>query len=153
MTRTASTASPAAAEAFEQAWDEFFAAARRARGRAARDSSGGLTLAQYHLVAPIAVAGGELPCGEAAVAAGVAGPTATRMLDSLEREEIVTREHSTADRRVVTVRLTAKGRRAVREKGRAISAKRREIYRSLSEDDRAQATVLLGRLAEAVEQL
>jgi DNA-binding MarR family transcriptional regulator len=148
----ASTATASRTEAFERAWDEFFAATRRARSRAAGDRSGGLSLPQYLLLAPIAEAG-ELPCGEIALAAGVASPTATRMLDALARDGIVTREHSSADRRVVTVRLTRKGTRLVRAKGELISAKRQEIYRSLSEEEREQATALLGRLAEAVEQL
>jgi DNA-binding MarR family transcriptional regulator len=148
----AGTATSSRTEAFELAWDDFFAATRRARGRASRDRSGGLSLAQYLLLAPIEAAG-ELPCGEVALAAGVAAPTATRMLDALARDEIVTREHSTSDRRVVTVRLTPKGSRLVREKGELVSAKRRTIYRSLSPEEREQATALLGRLAEAVEQL
>jgi DNA-binding MarR family transcriptional regulator len=148
----ASTTAVTRTEAFERAWDDFFAATRRARGRAARDRSGGLSLAQYQLLAPVE-AGGELPCGEIALAAGVASPTATRMLDSLARDGIVVREHSESDRRVVTVRLTPKGARLVREKGELVSAKRREIYLSLTNQEREQATVLLGRLAEAVEQL
>src|SRR5918997_6868832 len=35
---------------FEAAWDEFFAAIRRARGRAAREHGDELTLSQYNLV-------------------------------------------------------------------------------------------------------
>ena len=148
----ASTIDRASDEAFEQAWDDFFAATRRARGRAARDRSSELSLAQYLLVAPLDGAK-EMPCGEIALAAGVASPTATRMLDSLERDGIVSREHSTTDRRVVTIRLTDKGRRLVREKRRMISAKRREVSRTLSAEEREQAVVLLGRLAEAIELL
>ncbi|HEX8052016.1 MAG TPA: MarR family transcriptional regulator, partial [Thermoleophilaceae bacterium] len=141
-TTTASTATRA--EAFEHAWDDFFAASRRARGRAAQDRSGGLTPAQYHLVAPLDGAA-PLACGELALAAGVAAPTASRMLDALVRDGIVTREGSTADRRVVSVALTAKGRRLVRDKAKLISSKRRAVYASLTEDEREQAIVLLGR--------
>ena len=40
------------AERFAAAWDEFFAAVRRARGRAAREAEPGtLTLAQFQLLA------------------------------------------------------------------------------------------------------
>ncbi|HEX2290664.1 MAG TPA: MarR family transcriptional regulator, partial [Pseudonocardiaceae bacterium] len=93
---------------FEAAWDEFFAAIRRARGRAAREHGDELTLSQYNLLGALGEHS-ELPVGEVALAAGVAAPTATRMLDHLQRAGIVRRAHSTRDRRVVTVALTTQG--------------------------------------------
>jgi DNA-binding MarR family transcriptional regulator len=144
--------SDAGLEAFERSWDEFFSAVRRARGRAAREQPAGLTLAQFHLLAPLHEAG-ELPVGEVALAAGIATPTATRMLDGLTRAGIVTREHSSADRRVVKIGLTAKGKRLVRAKLQTVSTKRRAIYDSLTSRERDQAVALLKRLAAAIEEL
>src|SRR5437867_7410159 len=85
-------------EAFERAWNDFFAAVRRARGRAARDPRLGLSLAQYQVIAPLEDAG-ELPVGEVASAGGIATPTATRMLATLAREGVVERRGSSVDRR------------------------------------------------------
>jgi MarR family transcriptional regulator, organic hydroperoxide resistance regulator len=139
-------------EAFERAWNDFFAAVRRARGRAARDPRLGLSLAQYQVISPLEEAG-ELPVGEIACAAGIATPTATRMLDALARDGVVERRRTSVDRRVVTVRLTGKGRRLVRAKRKIVAEKRRRAYESLSPRERRDAVALLGRLAEVIEEL
>ncbi len=139
-------------DGFETAWDELFAALRRARGRAAQERGEELTLSQQNLLTAL----GEhpqLPVGEVALAAGVAPPTATRMLDHLERADIVRREHSTRDRRVVTVALTEQGRRLLERKRAAVSEKRRTLYESLEPDEREQAERLLHRLAGLIEDL
>jgi DNA-binding MarR family transcriptional regulator len=139
-------------EAFERSWDGFFAAVRRARGRAARDPRLGLSLAQYNVIGPLEDAG-ELPVGEIAAAAEIATPTATRMLDALVRDGVVERRASTVDRRIVTVSLTGKGRRLVREKRKVVAEKRQRAYESLSPRERRDAAALLGRLAEVIEDL
>jgi MarR family transcriptional regulator, organic hydroperoxide resistance regulator len=104
------------------------------------------------VIAPLDRAG-SLPVGELACTAGVATPTATRMLDGLVRDGIVEREGSSVDRRVVTVRLTEKGVRQVRAKGKLVAEKRRLVYESLSPRERRDAVVLLGRLADVIEEL
>jgi DNA-binding MarR family transcriptional regulator len=140
-------------EAFEHAFDAFFAAVRRARGRAARETSTeGLTLAQYQLLAAF-VDRDEYPVGELAEAGGVAPPTATRMLDGLERAGIVERAHSTEDRRRVTVRLTPEGRRLLAAKKRNVAAKRRQTFESLTPAERRSAAHLLARMAEVFDEL
>lgn len=141
------------AEAFAAAWDEFFAAARRARGRAARESKPGvLSLAQFQLLAAFEHED-ELAVGALALAGGVTPPTATRMLGGLERNGIVERTSCEEDRRSVNVRLTAEGRRLLRAKRKVIAAKQREIFEKLSERERAEAESLLRRLAVAMEEL
>lgn len=137
---------------FETAWDEFFAALRRARGRTARQRGEELTLSQYNLLGALAEHP-QLPVGEVALAAGVAPPTATRMLDHLERSGIVRRENSSRDRRVVTVQLTTQGRRLLERKRAVVSEKRRALHESLTPGEREQAERLLRRLAELIEQL
>lgn len=138
-------------QAFEEAWGEFFASVRRMKGRLAT-SEGELSLSQHHLLIALADSP-SLPVGELALAAGVAPPTATRMLDGLERDGIVTREPSPEDRRKVVVRLTEEGRRVVRRKRREIEDRRRKVYESLSEEERAHATHLLHRFAELLDGL
>jgi DNA-binding MarR family transcriptional regulator len=138
---------------FEAAWDEFFAALRRARGRAAaRDREGELTLSHLNLLSALRHHT-RLPIGEVALAAGVAPPTATRMLGHLERTGVVRREPSIRDRRVVTVSLTPRGRRLLARKRAAVTEKRRIFYESLSAAEREQSERLLRRLAELIDQL
>jgi DNA-binding MarR family transcriptional regulator len=142
-----------AAEQFEAAWDQFFTAVRRARGRAARETgSKGLTLAQYQLLAAFGQRP-EWPVGELAEAGGVAPPTATKMLDGLERDAIVERSHSTEDRRRVSVKLTQHGRRLLKLKSEQVSAKRRALFDSLTASERRDAERLLSRLAALIDEL
>jgi DNA-binding MarR family transcriptional regulator len=142
-----------AASAFAEAWDEFFGAIRRARGRAARDShEGSLTLAQYQLITAFAEHD-EMTVGELALAGGVAPPTATRMLTTLEREGIAERHACDEDRRRVNVRLTPKGRKVLAAKRALIAEKQEMIFSMLSPAEREQAQHILRRLAGAVEEL
>jgi len=140
-------------ERFSEAWDEFFAAVRRARGRAAQaQRPGALTLAQYQLLA-VFDRETELSVGDVALAGGVATPTATRMLGALERDGIVARQASEVDRRSVLVRLTPHGRRILKAKREVVQAKQQAIYESLNGDERRQAESILRRLAVAMEDL
>jgi MarR family transcriptional regulator, organic hydroperoxide resistance regulator len=138
---------------FVRALEEFFAAVRRSRARAAREAGAGeLTVSQYTLLAGLR-GRPERPVGELAEDAGVSSPTATRMLDGLERAGVVERRPSSSDRRVVTVRLSAKGRRLLRRKEEVVADKRRALYDSLSPAERTQAERLLRRLADVIEEL
>jgi MarR family transcriptional regulator, organic hydroperoxide resistance regulator len=137
---------------FEEAWTEFFASVRRMKGRLAEAEQDDLSLSQLHLLIALA-ASPSLPVGELALAAGVSAPTATRMLDGLERDGIVIREPSPDDRRKVTVSLTDEGRRLVQRKRRQGERRRRAVYDSLSQDEREHATHLLHRFAELLDEL
>ncbi|HEY2637508.1 MAG TPA: MarR family transcriptional regulator [Solirubrobacteraceae bacterium] len=152
MAAATDTSAPAGLPAFEGAWDEFFGAVRRARARATRVQPDGLSLSQLNLLRPLAQ-GGPRPVGELAELADVAAPTATRMLDCLERDGLVSRAQATHDRRVVTVELTDGGARVLGAKLDAVLAHRRELFAELEEDDRARAAELLHRLAEMVDHL
>jgi DNA-binding MarR family transcriptional regulator len=137
---------------FVAAWEGFFRAVRRAKGRAsARPPADGLSLAQYHLLAPLAD-GAPLTVRALAEAAAVAPPTATRMLDCLVRDGLATRRPSSEDRRCVTVDLTPSGRDALAVTGEALAEMRARIAGSLSESERPQAAALLRRLTLVVEE-
>ncbi len=141
-------------EDFDAAWDEFLAAIRKARGRAAQEAEReGLSLAQFQLLysfaGPSAADGASV--GALAEGAGVAQPTATRMLDGLERQGVVERRPSQEDRRSVVVSLTAKGRRMLEHKRALVASKRELVYDSLAAADRAAAARLLRALAAAIE--
>ena len=135
------------------AWNEFFAAVRRARGRAARQTGNELTLSQFALLKPLAESDDGLRIGELADQAGIAAPTASRTIETLEREGIVARQRSTTDRRATAITLTPKGSEMYRAKEEVIEAKRDEMFRSLSPAERVHAERLLRRMADLMEEL
>jgi DNA-binding MarR family transcriptional regulator len=130
---------------------DFFRAARRARGRASRRPTDGVSLAQFNVLDPLL--DGALTVGQVAEAAGVAPPTATRMLDGLVERGLVSREAGRTDRRAVIVSLTAPGRRAATAKAREYERLRKEVASVLDPDEQRQAADLLRRLAEVIEEL
>jgi len=139
------------ADEFSTAWESFFRATRRARGRAIGPLEGSsLTLAQYQLLEALQTAE-RLPVSELAASAGVAPPTATRMLDALVREGVVARTPCEDDRRVVRVALTEGGRDAVATAGRQVAERRARVRDQLSPEEQAQAAALLRRLAAVLE--
>lgn len=137
-------------EHFVRSLEDFFRAAQRARGRASQAQTDGLSLSQYHVLAPLA--DGPQGMTALAIAAGVAAPTATRTLDALARDGLVTRTPSEDDRRCVLVALTAEGQRALATKKREVAAVRERIAESLTPAEQAQASRLLDRLAAVIEE-
>jgi MarR family transcriptional regulator, organic hydroperoxide resistance regulator len=142
---------PAATDQLAASWERFFRTTRRLRARAGNRPVEGLTLPQYHLLEALQH-DDDLTVGALAEAAGVAPPTATRMLDCLERDGHVTRRHSETDRRAVLVSLTPSGRVAVQAAHEHVSAWRRGIFEALEPEEREQAARLLARLSEVMEQ-
>jgi DNA-binding MarR family transcriptional regulator len=137
---------------FTESWDEFLRAMRRARGRVnAAPSASGLSLSQFQVVEPLEA--GPRGVGELALAAGVAAPTATRMLAALERQGVVTRTAADGDRRRVVVELTAAGREMVTRKREEVVALRGRLRESLDPGEREQAAALLRKLAGLMETL
>jgi MarR family transcriptional regulator, organic hydroperoxide resistance regulator len=137
-------------ERFSAAWESFFRTTRRLRARAGR-LPGELSLPQYQLLEALRDA--EERCvGELAEAAGVAAPTATRMLDALARNGYIARRHSETDRRSVLVSLTHDGAVAVESAHDTVDAWRRQLLESLEPQEREQAAVLLERLSQAMEE-
>jgi MarR family transcriptional regulator, organic hydroperoxide resistance regulator len=146
------TSAPPAAE-FAAAWNAFTRATRRARSRAADPlDPSGLTLAQFQLLEALLPAR-EMTVSELAAAAGVAAPTATRMLDALERAGVAERTPCAADRRVVKVSLTQAGRGTVGAAAERVEAARSRVRESLTPDEQVQAAALLRKLAGAIGEL
>lgn len=152
VTHSSSPAAVAQDEAFWQAWDEFFAALRRARGRAARELDAGLTLSQYRL---LCVVDREPTAGlrELAELVGAAAPTVTRMLTTLERSGVLVRVPHPDGNRRVQVRLTPYGVDLLARKRTVIDDKRAAVFALLTPDERAQAQNLMPRLAQAMDAL
>ncbi|HWM09522.1 MAG TPA: MarR family transcriptional regulator [Solirubrobacteraceae bacterium] len=142
---------PVATDQLATAWEGFFRTTRRLRSRAGKRPIEGLSLPQYHLLEALRD-DDELTVGVLAEAAGVAPPTATRMLDCLERDGYVVRRHSEEDRRAVLVSLTPSGRVALQAAHQQVSAWRRRVFESLEPGEREQAAALLTRLNAALEE-
>jgi len=138
-------------ERFTAAWDDFSSALRRARSRAWQQPAP-LTPAQYHLLLALSHEPG-LGVGEMAAAAGCTSPTATRILDGLERDGVVARRPSSEDRRRTIVSLTAKGKRLLGQQRRTHDQKKQRLYAQLSPEERRRTEDLLHRLAKVISEL
>ena len=141
-------------EQFLDAFDAFTQAIRRARGNPAREGRGGptLTFSQYALVR--ALAGREAArIGDLAVDASITPSTATRILDALERRAMVRRDRTSTDGRVVTVRLTDRGRAALDRQDVWVRGRQRAFFADLPAGEQTLAADLLVRLATLIDEL
>jgi len=141
-----------ALEEFQTALARLVKAVRRGRGRVHARGRLQLTFSQYHLLEAIAD-GNAAGVSALAARAGVATPTATRMLDCLERDGVIVRRGSTGDRRCVDVRLTSGGRRLVAQKQALVRDATARLYRGLSPAERSAAVLVLTRLGDAIDEL
>jgi DNA-binding MarR family transcriptional regulator len=143
---------PPAVSEFLSAFDTFVQAVRRARGAPAHDGERGLTLSQYGLLQPLANC--EVArVRELADQAGIAAPTATRILDALERRGIVQRRRSVGDRRGVSVTLTPHGREILCDEDEWMRERQREFFATLPSIERELIPDLLNRLAGLIDEL
>lgn len=140
------------AQRFTEAWDAFVLAVRRAQARGQQQAPEELTLSQYYLLRPLDD-GRSMPMCDLADCAGIAPPTATRVLDGLERAELVSRQRSPQDRRTVLISLTSEGRRRLRRKIRQLRERRERLYTRLEPHEREQSEELLRHLAELLGEL
>ena len=113
--------------------------------------SGGLSLAQYHVLEPLG--SGPRTNRELAELAGISAPTATRIVDGLLERGWVSRVADPTDRRAVVISLTGEGRAALAKKQREYLASRRQIADALDPHEQELAARLLRRLAAVIEEL
>jgi 3-hydroxy-9,10-secoandrosta-1,3,5(10)-triene-9,17-dione monooxygenase reductase component len=78
-----------------------------------------------------------LSVGELAAMALMKQPGLTKVLDRMERDELLTRQGAAGDRRRVTIHLTAKGRARVKPVQRAARAHEAELMRQFTAEQRA----------------
>ena len=77
-------------------------------------------------------------------------PDVTRLLDRMEEAELIWRARGTEDRRLVTTRLTAQGRRLVDELDEVVAAEHRRVMAGLDEGEQRALVALLARVRDAV---
>ena len=127
------------------AWRAFIGATRRLRTRQAAE---GLSVPQQHLLTPLLSSPDGESVGSLAESAEIASPTATRMLDALERDGLVERHPSVDDRRRVVIRLTDTGRETVERELDRVAANHRELFGTLTDDERRSTHNVLTRMSE-----
>jgi DNA-binding MarR family transcriptional regulator len=137
---------------FLESFDAFARAVRRARGVRTTASGEALTLSQYALLQGLAERPGAR-VQQLASDAGVTPPTATRILDALERRGIVSRTRARDDRRAVTVTLTTTGRRLLDRWNDWIRGRELDFYAAMPEQERELAPDLLLRLAALIDEV
>jgi MarR family transcriptional regulator, organic hydroperoxide resistance regulator len=137
---------------FLAGFDALAQAVRRARGANGHGPEGGLTLSQYGLLEALA----DEPSArvqELAAHAGITASTATRILDALERRELVRRTRLDEDRRAVAVSLTDAGQQLVRAERDWLRGRERAFYAALPAAEQELAPDLLFRLAALIDEL
>lgn len=137
-------------QAFARGSDTLFAALRSVRGRIA--ATEGLSLSAARLVEPLE-GRPTVTVSELARHAGVAVPTATRMLQGLEQRGMVTRQRMAGNERVVEVALTPEGADALDGQRQRLRAAQRRTFTSLTADERKVCLTLLDKLTELVDEL
>jgi MarR family transcriptional regulator, organic hydroperoxide resistance regulator len=137
---------------FAAAADELFFAMRRSRAMTAGQFGHDLSTAQITLLEPLVEDDG-VPVGRLAAAAAVSVPTATRMLKQLETRRLVDRQRSTADDRVVLIRLTDEGRELLTDLRDRLHGRQAATLSRFSRDEREHLSSQLRRLAELVSEI
>lgn len=145
----AATRADVAAE-LREAVAAFSAAQRRLRSRDSR--TGGMSVAQWHLLRQLAE-NDELPAGKLAAGADLTPASATQMLDHLAEHGLVERVRSETDRRVVLNRLTTAGRERFAEKQAQIEQRWREALADIPAEQLQQAARVLHRMADVLDAI
>jgi DNA-binding MarR family transcriptional regulator len=95
--------------------------------------------------------GGPLRLSELAERMGITAPTASRAVDGLVELGLLERLPDPADRRAVSIDVTAAGRARVEERIALAAAALEPAVAALSAQDRTRLSALLARLAGAIE--
>ena len=111
----------------------------------------GLTTAQFGVLEALHHLG-PLQLGELADKLLVTGGNVTYVMDRLEEQDLVTRERSEEDRRVVLAHLTAKGRELVSGVFPDHTVKVKELVGTLEPDERAELRRLLKKLGKGITE-
>ena len=95
----------------------------------------GLTQAKWLILLYLSKNGGAMPQKDIAECIGAEGPTVVRVLDGLERMELILRQGEPADRRAKTVRLTPQAGTILARIMRITEEFRREMWAGVHAED------------------
>ena len=87
---------------------------------------------------------------ELAAALDINGPSLVRLIDQLEKAELVARRVDKRDRRANCIDLTASGRAITGRIEKALGAVRREVFAGIDDDDLASASRVLTLLDDRI---
>lgn len=139
-------------EEFQRAWTELINAAIHARSRSGHGprEADDLTLTQALLME--AVRGLDNPSvGAVAQVVGVSSPSATRMIQQLERKGMMARRRSERDERSTVVAITEEGEKVLAHRRRNMEAKQRRVFEAIRPSLRPVVLELLRDLREAID--
>ena len=144
--------SAAQLEEFQRAWTELINAAIHARTRSGQyRAADELTLTQSLLME--AVRGLRAPTvGSVAKVVGVSSPSATRMIQQLERKGMMARRRAEHDERSTVVAITEEGERVLAERRLEMERKQRRIFDAIDPALRPTVLEVLHDLREAMDQ-
>lgn len=139
----------------EAAWADacngIYRVLKRGRGTVGSRAAGAsLTEAQVATLESVAQQG-PLPVGVIARNAGIAQPTVTRMINTLERQGVVRRTPSSRDDRVVLIELTDAGRELWNAKHALLRYWQRDSLLRFPPQQRSEAVAMLSHLVEIIE--
>lgn len=126
--------------AFRDAWRRVH------RGLEKNLSSTGLTITELRILKSLSV-DGPSPMAKFSSECFLTAPSVTAVIDRLESEGLVERGRGNEDRRVVTVRITHKGRERLEVGLRLNSQFVSRALRSLSREEAKQLVTLMEKLA------
>ena len=89
-----------------------------------------------------------LSVSEIAANLGVSVPTASGVVDRLERRHLVERRHGVADRRSVNVHLAPAGKQLVEDIGASMRQRWRSLVIHLSDEEKEQFAAILKKIEE-----
>jgi DNA-binding MarR family transcriptional regulator len=144
---------PGRAESLTALGFAFRSAFRSLRSLRGRDThrAGKVGHAQFELLAELRDRG-PIPAGELAEAISASAATVSGMLDHLCDAGLVERTRSTTDRRLVVVKITAKGRRKSNARRDEWRARWEEALEGVDEEELRIATGVLERIGGIFEE-
>ena len=111
----------------------------------------GLTPAQYNVLRILRGAGGALACGEIGERMIAREPDMTRLIDRLETRGLVSRSREASDRRVVSVRISPAGLKALEALDPQVLAAHRKQLGHMSRKELEQLSALLEKARHRTE--
>jgi len=113
-----------------------------------RDAS--LSGTQYNVLRILRGAGSQgLTCGETGERMVTHDPDITRLLDRLEKRNLITRSRDTRDRRVVTAKITPEGIRLLESLDKPLAELHRSLFRHVPRQDLKTLSSLLEKVRSA----
>ncbi|MEC3953181.1 MarR family transcriptional regulator [Nocardia sp. CDC153] len=113
----------------------------------------GLSAGRYRLLAALEDAEGELSPSRLAAILGVTRATVTGLISGLEQQGLVCRRASAEDGRAVTVVLTARGARKLRDIAPEHFARLQSMVDVLTREERTVFLELLDRITHGIDAL